>query len=304
MAKWRNRLLLVEMESTYGTAPSMDGTDAILLSEIDVVPLEIELVDRELITGYFGNTEKVVGARMSKATFSVELAGSGAAGTPPKYGKLLRACGFDETVVATTSVAYDVISSGHESVAMMFHAEGTRHTMRGARGTATFDLTTGGIPKINFDLTCLYTAAASATYPTATYTDQAKPLAVNATNTPTVNVHGYAACLEALSLDLANEVIFRQDAGCSENVQITDRKPSGTLKIQAPVLATKDYFAAVSAQTLAEIEVTHDVIELIMPSCNLGTIGYSNSDGILMMDIPFMPNPIDGNDEISLLITG
>lgn len=304
MAKWRNRLLLVDIESTYGTPPTIDGTDALLVSEIDVTPLEVELIDRELITGYFGNTEKVVGAKTSKATFSVELAGSGTAGTAPKYGRVLRACGFDETIVTDTSVVYDLLSVGQESCAIRFHAEGTLHVLRGARGTFSLDMTTGAIPKLSFELTCLYTAASSLTFPTATYTNQAKPLAVNSTNTATVSIHGYAACLEALTLDLANEVPFRQLAGCAENVQITDRKPSGTIKIEAPVLATKDYFASVAAQTLGAIEVEHDVCALAMPSCNLGTIAYSNSDGIIMLDIPFMPNPVSRNDEISLTFTG
>jgi hypothetical protein len=304
MAKWRNRLLLIDMEGTYGTAPSLDGTDALLVSEIDVTPLEVELVDRELITGYFGNTEKVVGARMSRATFSVELAGSGAAGTAPKYGKVLRACGFDETIIATTSVTYDPISDGHESVAIAFHAEGTLHVMRGARGTLSFDCATGAIPKINFELTCLYTAASSATFPTATFTDQKKPLAFNSQNTTNVSIFGYAACLEGFTLDLANEVVFRQNAGCSENVQITERKPSGTIKIEAPVRSVKDYFANIAAQTLGEVEFTHGDCDIILPSCNLGTAAYSDSDGILMLDIPIMPNPIDGNDEMQFVFTG
>jgi hypothetical protein len=121
MARWRNRLLLVAMEGTYGTAASTAGADALKLSELDVTPLEVELIDRELITGSFGNTEKVRGARMSRATFSVEMAGSGTATTPPRFGRLLRACGFSET--ATTSVLYAPISATFESVTLAFYAD-------------------------------------------------------------------------------------------------------------------------------------------------------------------------------------
>ena len=116
MALWRNRLLLSAIETTYGTSPAMTGADAILLKELDVSPLEVELQDRELITGYFGNTEKYLGSRMSMAKFSVELQGSGTAGTPPKYGEILRACGFSETIVPATSVEYLPISTAQESV--------------------------------------------------------------------------------------------------------------------------------------------------------------------------------------------
>ena len=108
---------------------------------------------------------------------------------------------------------------------MMFHAGGTQHELRGARGTCSFNYENGTSPMIDFELTCLYTAATSVTLPTATFTNQAKPLAFNSQNTATVDIFGYAACLEALSLDMANEVIYRQLAGCTENVQLTDRKP-------------------------------------------------------------------------------
>ena len=57
MAKWRNRLLLIEMESSYGVDPVATGADALTVSELDVSPLELELLDRELITGSLGNTQ-------------------------------------------------------------------------------------------------------------------------------------------------------------------------------------------------------------------------------------------------------
>jgi hypothetical protein len=306
--KWRNRLLLLKPESTYGTAPSMTGADAILCPEIDVTPLEVELKDRELIVGYYGNTEKVLTMQMSKAVVTVELAGSGSPGVAPKWGPLHRACSYAQTIVASTSVRYDPVSSAQESVAMQFWADGIQHTLRGAQGTWSLSGDVGEIPKLKYEMMALYTTAVDGTRPSGTFTSQAKPKAFNSRNTPNVSIHGFAACLESLSLDIANEVIFRQLAGCSELVQINDRKPSGSLKIEAPSLAAKDYFAAVEAQDLGEVNVTHgteagNIIEIIQPSCNLGSIGYSESNGILMLDMTYMPNPDSGNDEVSLLLT-
>jgi hypothetical protein len=308
MAKWRNRLLLAVIESVYGTAPTMDGEDALLISEIDVTPIEVELKDRELITGVFGNTEKVISGRMSRATFSVELAGSGTAGTAPKYDPILRACGFDETISTGVSVTYLPVSTSHESVALTFYADGTKHVLRGCRGTFGLEMSAGEIPKINFDLMGLYTAAAAEANPSATFTAQAKPVAVNSENTTPVSVHGYAACLESLSLDLANEVVFRQLAGCTQKVEITDRKPSGELSIEAPALASKDYFAALSSQATGVLSVKHgqaagNICTLSMPAINIGGVSYADSQGVLMLNMPYMPNPDEGNDEISFVFT-
>lgn len=309
MAKWRNRLLLVEMETTYGTDPTPTGADALKLSELDVTPLEIELVDRELITGFYGNTEKVVASRMARASFSVEIAGSGAAGTAPRTGKLLRACGLDETIVTDTSAAYTPVSTAFESVTMHFYADGTQHVMTGCRGTFSISMSTNSIPVFNFEMTGIYNAATAVANPALTFGEQANPVVMSSANTTTVSIHGFAACLESFELDLANDVVHRQLAGCTENVQITDRKPEGTVVIEAPALASKDYFAAAAAQTLGAFSVAHgqaagNIVTIAAPTSNIGTPTYSDSDGILMLSLPFMPNPTTaGNDELSITFT-
>jgi hypothetical protein len=83
----------------------------VLVSALEVQPLQLELKDRELILGYLGNTEMVVGQRLVSVSFDVEIAGSGTAGTAPKWSALMQACGFSETIVSVTSVTYAPISS-------------------------------------------------------------------------------------------------------------------------------------------------------------------------------------------------
>lgn len=312
MAKWKNRLLLTAIETTYGTAPTLAGTDAILIKEIDVVPIEIELKDRELIRGSFGNSEKVISGRMSKASFTVEFAGSGTVAIAPKWGPCLRACGFSETIVSATpgpgSVTYAPVSTSQESAAFAFYADGVLHVIRGARGTVSFSLSAGEIPDMKFEFTGLYTAATTTANPAATFTRQAKPLAVNSANTATVSVHGYAACLQSLELNLANNVVFRQLAGCTESVEITDRVPAGSASVECPALASKDYFAALSSQALGELSFTHgatagNILALTMPQVNIGGVSYTDNDGVMMLDLTYMPNPTSGNDEIELVLT-
>jgi hypothetical protein len=101
MALTRKRLLLAKIETTYGTDPTPAATDAVLVSALEVQPLQLELKDRELILGYLGNTEMVVGQRLVSVSFDVEIAGSGTAGTAPKWSALMQACGFSETIVAS-----------------------------------------------------------------------------------------------------------------------------------------------------------------------------------------------------------
>lgn len=308
MALTRNRLLLSKIEATYGTNPTPAAADALKVSELDVEPLQIELLDRELITPYFGNTEKVVGSRMAAVTFTCELVGSGVVGTAPRYGQMLRACGFSETIDPGVSVTYTPISTGFESITMDFHADDVRHVITGARGTVGLNLETGAIPKLEFEMMGLYNDPSDQALPTPVFGDQADPVVVNHQNTTPVSVFGYSACLQSLSLSNNGEVVYRQLAGCEQQVRLTDRKPEGELSIEAPTLAQKNYFAEISNQTLGAVSFQHgqtagNIVTFNAPNCNLGAPSYGDSDGVMLLDFPFMPNPVSGNDEFTLVLT-
>jgi hypothetical protein len=66
----------------------------------------IEMYARDLLRGSLSQFPSVSGKRSSKIGFDVELVGSGAAGTAPFWGKLMRACGYSESVIPATSVTY------------------------------------------------------------------------------------------------------------------------------------------------------------------------------------------------------
>ncbi len=311
MALTRKRLLLAKIEgsTTYGTDPTPVGTDAMLVSNLSIQPLQLELKDRELILAALGNTEKVVGQRLVGISFDVEIAGSGTAGTAPKWSALIQACGFSETIVATTSVTYAPVSTGFRSTTLYYFADGVRHKVTGCRGTWSMSLEAGEIPKISFEFTGLFNAPTDENQPVLTYSNQADPVVVNSANTTPIEVHGYAACLESFSLSLANETPFRQLAGCSQQVMITDRKPEGEVTVEAPTIAGKNFFAAASGQTLDEFSWTHgttagNIVTFTAPTCNLGSPEYEDSDGIIMLKLPFMPIPTAaGNDEFTLALT-
>jgi hypothetical protein len=309
MALTKRRLLLAKIESTYGTDPTPAATDAVLVSALEVQPLQLELKDRELILGYLGNTEMVVGQRLVSVSFDVEIAGSGTAGTAPKWSALMQACGFSETIVSVTSVTYAPISSAFKGVTLYFFADGVRHKVTGCRGTWSMSMETGEIPKISYSFTGVFNAPTDETQPSPTFSNQADPVVVNSANTATLQVHGYAACLSAFSLDLANETPFRQLAGCTQQIMITDRKPEGEVTIEAPTIAAKNFFSAASTQTSGQFSWVHgttagNIVTFTAPTCNLGSPEYEDSDGIIMLKLPFMPQPTAaGNDEFTLALT-
>ena len=66
---------------------------------------------RDLIRSYLGNYDTLLANTRAQVTITVEMAGSGSAGTAPHYSPLFTSCGMAETVVSSTSVTYAPVSS-------------------------------------------------------------------------------------------------------------------------------------------------------------------------------------------------
>jgi len=97
----RKRVLLARIESTYGTDPVPTGAShAVLVRNMDVTPQENDLVARDLIRPYLGNSEQIPAGTRARVSFEVEMAGAGTAGTAAPWSALIRACGFAESLVA------------------------------------------------------------------------------------------------------------------------------------------------------------------------------------------------------------
>ena len=308
----RNRLILAKAETTYGTAPTMAGTDAVYVkSDLDIKPLEMELVDRDLLYGYLGNSPRIASQQLGRISFSFELAGSGVAGTAPKTGVFFRAAGHSETIVAATSVTYAPIASGYEGITIDGYADGKRHRLTGVRGNLMIEWSTGEIPLGKFEGLGIYNAVTDTANPTPTYADQATPAIINSVNTATVQAFGYAACMDSFSFNAGRSPQFRQLAGCTREIRIDgERKPEGDLMIESVSIATKDYFTQATSQTLGQVSFVHNTVAgnictLIAPTCSLGDPEYDDSDGIEMLKLPYMPIPTAGNgyDDYTIAFT-
>ena len=121
----RKRLILIKKESTYGTDVSPAGTDAVLVRDLSVTPLQSDTVSRDLVRAYLGASEQLLANTRVECQFTVELAGSGTAGTAPRYGAALQACGLAETIVASTSVTM-FVEAGTLSTAVYADSDRSR----------------------------------------------------------------------------------------------------------------------------------------------------------------------------------
>jgi hypothetical protein len=306
----RKRLILLESEGTYGTDPTPTGVDAVLVRDLNITPLQSDTVSRDLVRPYLGASEQLLSNTRVEVTFSVELAGSGAAGTAPRYGKALLACGMAETVVASTSVTYAPVSASFGSCTIYYNIDGVRHKVTGARGTFTINGAVGEIPTIDFTFTGIYNAPTDTALPSATYADQATPVVFKEGNTSGFQLLSYSGCLQAVSFDIGNSLIYRELVGCTKEVLLTDRAATGSVTIEAPTIAQKDYFtAALSDGTLGNLLFQHgqtagNIVDFASTRVDIGDVTYSDQDGVHMLTIPYTCVPSTaGNDEFSLVYT-
>ena len=306
----RKKLLLAKIEAAYGSDIVPDGTNAILVRNLEVVPLQSDIVQRELIRPYLGNYEQLLANTRVQVTFEVELAGSGTAGTPPAYGPILRSCALSEILGAST-VTYQPESelSGFESTTLYFFIDGIRHIITGARGTFTLNGTVGAIPTIQFTMTGIFNTPTDEALAVPTYANQATPLIFKNGNTTSFSAFSYSGALQSIDFNIANEIIYRELIGGTKEVIITDRKPGGTLQIEAVLLATKNYFTVSTGSTTGSITFQHgtatgNIATLTMAQSDLADVSYADMNGITMLNLPYVATPTAaGNDELSLVFT-
>jgi hypothetical protein len=306
----RKRLILLETEGTYGTDPTPDGADAVLVRDLNITPLQSDVVSRELIRPYLGASEQLLANTRVECTFSVEFAGSGAAGTAPRYGKAFLACGMSETVVADTSVTYAPVSASFGSCTIYYNIDGVLHKVTGARGTYTLNVAVGEIPTIDFTFTGVYNAPTDTAAPSVTYANQATPVIAKNGNTTGFELLSYAGCLQSVTFDVGNTLVYRDLINCTKQVLLTDRASTGSVVIEAPTIAQKDYFtAALSDGTLGNLLFQHgqiagNIVDFASTKVDIGDVSYSDQDGIHMLTIPYTCVPSTaGNDEFSLVYT-
>ena len=304
----RKRSLLAKIESSYGTDPTATGSaNYVEVVDLEIEPVASDEVEQETIRPYAGNYPVLLANTRVNVTFDVEMSGSGSAGTAPKYGAILKACGLSETVVSSTSVTYAPVTTPSDSVTLFVNYDGIRHKVTGARGTFSISCEVNAIPRISFSLTGIFNAPTDTALPTVTVSNQASPLIFKNGSTSNFAIFGFAAALQSWNLDFNNEVIYRELVGGTKEVLITDRRPSGTAVIESPALSAHNFFTDYTGTSTGTNTWLHGTtagnkITVSCPQTDLGQPSYEESDGITMLSLPFMATPTaSANNEFSLV---
>ncbi|HAF37880.1 MAG TPA: hypothetical protein DCG72_02760 [Gammaproteobacteria bacterium] len=306
----RNRGILCEIEASYGTDPTPTASaNYIRCRSLEIEPLQADTVERETIRPYFGNYDILLANQRVALTIEVELAGSGTAGTAPAWDPLMRSCANSVTTVTDTSVTYAPESSTHESCTIYYFDDGIRHEVKGNRGSWSLSAEVGQIPVLTFSMIGIFASPADVSLGAVTEQNQAAPVLFKNGNTTSFEIFGFAGALQSYSFDCNNESVYRELVGGTKEVLITDRKPGGSMTIEAVSLSSHNFFTDATGSSTGTNDFQHgqtagNICTFSCPQTDIGSIGYEDSDGVRMLNLPFVALPTSaGNNEYSLAIT-
>lgn len=316
----RNTVILAKIETTYGTDPTPAGaTDAMLVKNVVPDPLNAQNVPRDVITGYMGGFQQLVGNRHAEISFDVELVGGGTAGTAPKWGPLLRACAFAETITASIRVDYTPISSAFESVTIYYYDDGLLHKITGARGNVTFKMGTGGIPTMSFSFKGLYNTPTAAANASPTLTGFKVPQVINEANSGDLTFGATHATATAPALVggtpypsmgiqfTPNNTVEHVPLQGGESVEITARDASCSFQLDLTAAQEASFMADVEAATLTSIGLSHGTVAgnkvlAFLPTVQKITPKKQDSSGKRLLGFDGRLVPGSGNDEMRIAL--
>lgn len=315
----RNYVLLALVEGTYGSDPTpTGGANAMLVSKPQLTPISAQNVLRDVMVGYLGQKEELVGTRFMQCQFDVELAGSGTAGTRPAFGDLLLGCALAETISAVTRVDYTPISTALQSVTFYWYDDGVLHKMKGARGDVGVKLGIGGIPVLSFTFKGLYSTPTAASNAAPTLSGFKVPQVVTPAFTGTLTFGGTHASTGApaitggtqypgqgLEVMLNNSVDYVPVLG-GESVEITQRASAAKFSLDLTAAQEVTLIGNVESATLQTVGLTHDTRAgykslIWLPSVQLINPTQADVNGKRFTAFDARCVPTGGNDEFRLV---
>lgn len=312
----RNTVILAKIETTPGTdAVPTGGANAILVSNCTINPLAAQNVKRDLIRGYFGGSEELVGVANLEVGFDVEIAGSGAAGTAPAWGPLLRACAFAETIDIGVSVDYTPVSTGLETLTIYYYDSGALHKLLMSMGEVSFKMGIGERPLMSFKFIGLDGGLTAAANASPTLTAFQRPLVITDTNTNNLLFGctyataalsgGTAYSSKGLQVMMGNKTVFTPLLG-QETIDITDYDATGSLELDLTAAQEVTFMTNVKTNVTQSIGVEHGTtagnkIILFASEVQLVNPKKTEINGRRLLGYDLRVLPESGNDSLRVV---
>jgi hypothetical protein len=305
----RRKLITAKIESTYNTDPAPSASsDAVLVEELAWSNEGLKMIERPAVRPSLGALQHIYGGRLVTVTFSVEVKGSGAAGTAPEIGALLRACGLAETVSGGVSVTYDPASTGHESVTCWVYEDGKLIKVTGCRGNVAFTLEAGNKVTAAFTLSGHVTAQTDTALATPTFDSTTPEPFIGGAFT----IDSFSAVISSLSFDLSNQLAMPESVNAGDGydeITIVSRDVNGSFNPLDELVASEDYIgqftagAAMALTTGAIGATAGNILTITMPAVYYRDASPADRDGLAGLELTYGAAESTTDDEFSMVFT-
>ena len=312
----RNTVVLIKPEVTAGTDSVPTGAaNAMLVSVMEITPLDAKNIDRNNIKGHFGANSQLIGPASVKCGITVELSGSGTASIAPMWGNPLLACAMAEGVLTVPDrVEYTPVSDTLKTVTIYYYDSGVLHKLLGAMGGVSLSAKEGEIPTLKFDFIGVDGVATAVANATPTLTAWKPPVPMTKANVVDITLGatyalgafagGTAYPSKGLQLSWGNAVNFTSNL-TQEKVDITERVVTGSIELELTAAQEVSFLTSVKANTLQSLAFTIGLttgykILVHAPSMQLTNPKKVDINGTRYIGYDLRCMPVSGNDEIRL----
>ena len=187
------------------------------------------------------------------------------------------------------------------------------HRIEGFRGSPALNAPLNGYGTFTITGVGRYVTPTAKASEAFVYSGQAEPLPFTPRSSRALRFQGFNPCSEGFTFDWGLSTTFRSLVGCEPTARITDRpNPSGTITIENPPVATRNFFTAAADNSGASdgpfmvqqgTAATESSIFGCPRAAISGDLSFSDSDGVEMLQVPFtaLPKSATGNDETRLI---
>jgi hypothetical protein len=298
----KKRLLAAKIETTYGTAISLDATNAVFHVFNPTFSHTIAEVQRE---GQRGSTKlpSSKGTSMATISFSMEWNLQSAA-NPMGWTTFMPACAVTKK---SATDAYELQlappgTSGVKTLSMAVYTDGVVEKLRGAMGTFTISATAGDKFMFNYTFTGVYdgiadTALLAPSYP-AISAYEIQRFAASA-----VTIGGAATPVSNFSFDLGNVVTLVESNAVTEgylHAIVSDRRPTLTLDpLSATTTSVARQGALLDPSSTVAITVGGTAAQISVPAAQYVQVARGERAGLMTDGLTFLPTGLPGaNTEV------
>ncbi len=298
-------LVLFKVEDTFDVFNPPGVNDWIPAFNVSGLNQDGTELESEAACGALGAKPKILVNKHFPPKFSFYLTGSGAAGTPPAWGGVMRACGYREDIFVGDRVEYSPISKDYESASMVGYVGDNKHPGKGLRGNISFSVSPSNYLVASVELMGTHIAAsddAGHAIPDCNSGTSALPIGPEHT---TLSAFGLTDLdIYSLNIDSGRSPAYEEYIS-SRSTEIDNREMSGDIEFAAVPLTIKDWdqaFGETGVIDLVHGKTAGQIVQILLPKAAVGKHEYGAQNGYKSSKIPLNILPATVDDDIKIVV--